>query len=138
MENKFIIKGYDGKLITVKIEIKLYSVKDFMGQEMSGLAIELKSSGDGNIWEPFGTISKSFGEYIGMKNAVYIDTNNCPYAEELLKYNIAIKTSLTKSSGFCQYPLWILNQDFLDEYGGENYKKYSEEYDKYMASFEEV
>lgn len=48
MENKFVINGFDGKPITVKIEIKLYSVRDFMGQEMSGLAMELKSLGDEN------------------------------------------------------------------------------------------
>lgn len=137
MENKFVINGFDGKPITVKIEIKLYSVRDFMGQEMLGLAMELKFLGDENRWEPFGIISKSFGEYIGMKNAVYIDTNNCPYAEELLEKGIGIKTAFTKSSGFCKYPLWIINKDFLETYGGENYKKYSKEYDEYMARFSE-
>ena len=136
MENKFVINGFDGKPITVKIEIKLYSVKDFMGQEMSGLAIELHSLSKEKRWEPFGIISKSFGEYIGIKNAVYIDTNNCPYAEELLEKGLAVKTSFTKSSGFCKYPLWVISSEFLETYGGDNYKKYSDEYDKYMESFD--
>lgn len=137
MGNKFVIKGFDGNPITVKIEIKLYSVKDFMGQEMSGLAIELKSLEAENRWVPFGIISKSFGEYISIKNAVYIDTNNCPYAEELLDKSIGIKTAFTKSSGFCKYPLWIIDKDFLEAYGGENYQKYSREYDDYMTRFTE-
>ena len=136
MENKFVINGFNGESVTVKINVRLYAVKDFMGKDMCGLALELLSLSDKNIWEPYGTISKNFGEYIGLKNAVYIDTNNCPYSEELLEKGIAMKTHLTKSSGFCQYPLWVINPDFLNEHGGENYKKYSKEYDEYMASFE--
>ena len=138
MENKFVINGFDGKPITVKVNINLYSVKDFMGKKMLGLAVELQSLNSQNLWEPFATISKSFGEYIGIKNAVYIDTNNCPYAEELLEKGLGVKTSFTKSSGFCIYPLWIINSKFLEAHGGKKYREYSEEYDKYMASFEEV
>lgn len=135
MENKFEIKLFDGEPITVKLEVKLYSVRDFMGKEMSGLAIELQSLGADNHWNPFGPISKNFGEYIGIKNAVYIDTNNCPYVEELLEKGIAVETGFTKSSGFCLYPLWVFNSEFLEAYGGDKYKKYSKEYDEYMASF---
>lgn len=136
MENEFIIKGYDGNSIKVKVSIELYTVKDFMGKDKSGLALQLLFLDEDKLWKSFGVISKSFGEFIGIKNAVYIDTNNCPYAEELLEKSIAVKTIFTKSSGFCKYPLWILNTDFLEEYGGDNYKKYSEEYDQYMSSFE--
>lgn len=65
----------------------------------------------------------------------YIDTNNCPFALELLKYGFAQDTGLTKKSGFCTYPLWVFNEEFLNEIGSENYKIYSDEYDKYMSSY---
>ena len=129
---KFKIEVLD-KEIELTPEIQLYSVKDFMGKQMQGLAITLVfNNPETNLPEIYGVITKSFGEFIGMKNCAYIDLNNCPYAEQLLKDGIATDTGFTKESGFCKYPLWEFKEDFLKEHGAENYFRYSNEYDQYM------
>lgn len=132
------IHDFKGEEVIVAPKLELYSVYDFMGTEMNGIAIQLytvKSEENPVIDEPYSTLTVSFGEYIGMKNVAYIDTNNCPFALELLKYGFAQDTGLTKKSGFCTYPLWVFNEEFLNEIGSENYKIYSDEYDKYMSSY---
>lgn len=123
--------NYGGKS-KVKPSVELYTVKDFMEKEMPGLAIRLT---DADTLEPFSMLTKSFGEFIGIKNAAYIDTNNCPFASQLLEKGIARDTGLKKISGYCEYPLWIFNKDFLLEHGEENYKKYSNGYDEYMKPY---
>ena len=123
--------NYGGKS-KVKPSVELYAVKDFTGKEMSGLAIRLT---DAETLEPYTMLTKSFGEFIGIKNAAYIDTNNCPFANQLFEKGIARDTGLKKTSGRCEYPLWIFNKDFLLEHGAENYQKYSDAYDEYMNPY---
>ena len=52
---------------------------------------------------------------------------------------VAQDTGLSKNSGFCQYPLWQFNEDFLREIGGANYEEYVRQFDAYMpfSDFEE-
>lgn len=127
------IKIIGDREVEVTPKIQLYSVKDFMGNVLHGLAVNLDwIDPDTNMLEPYGTLTVSFGEYISAKNCAYIDTNNCPFAEQLLKYGIARDTGFTKQSGFCKYPLWEFKEEFLKEHGAENYKYYCDEYDKYM------
>jgi len=105
-------------------------------KKLTGIAIQLymaKSTEDYEVGEPFAKLTVSFGEFISIKNAAYIDTNNCPFADQLLKYGIAKKTGFTKNSGYCSYPLWIFNEDFLKEIGGEEYEWYSSMFDKHIA-----
>ena len=46
----------------------------------------------------------------------YLDTNNVPNAEEFVqKYGIGSPTGLYGQSGFCEYPLYQLNLDRLNE-----------------------
>lgn len=134
---QFNIKDYFGSQITVEPSVELYSVRDFMGKELPGLAVELNEVDSDGIKTPYAMLTTSFGEFISIKNAAYIDTNNCPFAEQLLEQGIAQPTGLTKSSGFCQYPLWIFNEDFLKEHGGESYQKYSNEFDSYINQGDE-
>ena len=134
---QFNIKDYFGSQVTVKPSVELYSVRDFMGKELPGLAVELNEVDSDGIKTPYTMLTTSFGEFISIKNAAYIDTNNCPFAEQLLEQGIAQPTGLTKSSGFCQYPLWIFNEDFLKEHGGESYQKYSDEFDSYINQDDE-
>ena len=129
------IKLFNGKTYTVEPELQFYNVLDFLGRPMLGIAIELclaESTEDFEAGESFAMLTVSFGEFISIKNAAYIDTNNCPFADQLLKYGIAKKTDFTKESGYCSYPLWVFNEDFLKEIGGEKYDAYSIMYDKYM------
>ena len=134
---QFNIKDYFGSQVTVEPSVELYSVRDFMGKELPGLAVELNEVDSDGIKTPYTMLTTSFGEFISIKNAAYIDTNNCPFAEQFLEQGIAQPTGLTKSSGFCQYPLWIFNEDFLKEHGGESYQKYSDEFDSYMNQGDE-
>ena len=62
----------------------------------------------------------------------YIDANNCPFAPQLLTDEIAQDTGYSKISGYCEYPLWVFQEDFLKEIGGEKYEQYSEQFDAYM------
>ena len=57
-------------------------------------------------WSSTQPLTVSFGEFIGLKDSAYIDTNNCRFAQQLLDQGIAVDTGLRKSSGFCEYPLW--------------------------------
>ena len=126
------IKDFYGRELMVQPRLALYSVRDFAGKEMPGLAITLIDVTDSNDPTDYCDLTVSFGEFIGMKNCAYIDLNNCPYAEQLLKDGIATDTGFTKESGFCKYPLWEFKEDFLKEHGAENYFRYSNEYDQYM------
>lgn len=127
------IKSYSGETVSLIPKVALYTVHDFMGKEMPGLAIILEE-GEGM---GFDTLTVSFGEFIGMKNAAYIDINNCPFADQILALGVAENTGFTKNSGFCSYPLWVFKEDFLTECGKENYKKYADAYDAYMRAAEE-
>ena len=134
----FKITDYFGEPVTLRPRVELYSVKDFMGMKRPGLAIVLDEvGGDSGDLEQYAVLTVSFGEFIGMKNCAYIDTNNCPFAEQLLDQGIAEPTGLTKSSGFCEYPLWVFKEEFLQEIGGENYQKYSQAYDQAMGVVED-
>ena len=82
--------------------------------------------------EPYAILTKSFGEFIGLKNSAYIDTNNCYFAQQLLAQGMAKDTGFYKESGFCTYPLWQFEEEFLREIGSKNYERYSEKYDDTM------
>ena len=131
----FKINDLFGRQVVLKPHVELYSVRDFMGQEMPGLAIVLdqvnsKMEDDGQ----YAVLTVSFGEFIGAKNCAYIDTNNCYFAQQLLVQGIAEDTGLSKNSGFCRYPLWHFKEDFLKKIGGAAYEEYSRQYDAYMQS----
>ena len=127
----FTIKDYFGREVVLRPRLELYSVCDFMGEEMPGIAIILD---DDQSNEQYAVLTVSFGEFISLKNSAYIDTNNCPFAPQLLKEGIAQETGFTKNSGFCSYPLWIFTEEFLKEIGAENYKIYDEAYKNYSIS----
>lgn len=111
-----------------------YSVHDFMGKEMHGLAIILfdKNEETGEYDIPYTLATVSFGEFIGIKNSAYVDLNNFPFAVDLVEQGYAEESGFTKESGCCTYPLWIFKEEFLKEIGAEKYKVYSDEYDRYM------
>ncbi len=113
-------------------KLDLIEVKDFMGETHHNLYIGFDYYEDGAKL-PYADFTVSFGEYIGMKNCAYVDTNNCRFATVILKTGIATDTNLTKQSGFWEYPLWIFKPEFLSDIGKEKYEIYSKEYDKYMS-----
>lgn len=139
MNYKNLTINYFGEKLEVQLSIELYNVESGLTQEsLYGLAIQLYSKTiiDGEeLMEPFAMLTKSFGEFISIKNAAYIDINNCPFSAELLSLNIAKDTGLSINSGFCSYPLWQFNEEFLKDIGEENYELYSTEFDKHMQLF---
>ena len=82
--------------------------------------------------EQYAVLTVSFGDFLTLKNCAFIDTNNCPFAPQLLSDEIAQDTGHSKISGYCEYPLWVFKEDFLKEIGGEKYEQYSEQFDAYM------
>lgn len=129
----FQITDCFGERVTLQPRLGLYSVTDFMGQEMPGLAIILDRLGSTpEETEQYAVLTTSFGEFIGAKDCAYIDTNNCYFASQLLEQGFAENTGLTKGSGFCQYPLWHFKEDFLREIGGEVYEQYANCFQSYM------
>ena len=128
----FEIIDFNGKKVELEPRVELYRIYDFMDNELPGLAIALYEIGASNFEEKYAMLTVSFGQFIGPKNCAYIDTHNCYFADQLLRYNIAEPTPLTKKSGFCTCPLWQFNEDFLQEIGGANYQKYIDAYEKYF------
>lgn len=131
---KLQIKDFQGKPVMLYPWVKLYSVQDALGKEkLPGLAVVLNEENpETGELEQYAVLTVSFGEFISIKNAAYIDTNNCYFAEQLLDSGIAEPTALYKNSGYCRYPLWIFTEDFLNEIGGKPYQIYSESFDEYM------
>lgn len=128
-----------GSRVKLQPRVELYSVCDFMGQEMPGLAVVLDEvTGEPDGLEQYATLTVSFGEFIGLRDCAYIDTNNCYFAQQLLDQGIAVDTGLRKSSGFCEYPLWAFKEGFLEEIGGEHYAEYTRCYDAYMRAAAEM
>ncbi len=129
----FIIKGATGTLVELTPEVVLYNSLDYMGKPQFNLGIRLCCKDSGAL-EPYANLTVNFHEFIGMKNCAYIDTNNCPFANEILKTGVARDMGVTKQSGYCTYPLWEFDKKFLQQIGGETYQLYSDKYDEYMEN----
>ena len=114
----FEIKDYFETPVILEPRVELYTVYDFMADEK----------------EQFAILTKSFEEFIGLKNSAYVDINNCPFAPQLLNRGFAKDTGLYKESGFCSYPLWTFDETVLKETGGEKYERYARAYDEYLES----
>lgn len=127
----FTIKGATGTLVELTPEVVLYNSLDYMGKPQFNLGIRLYCKDAGGL-EPYANFTVNFHEFIGMKNCAYIDTNNCPFANEILKTGIARDTGLIKQSGYCTYPLQEFDKKFLEQIGGETYQLYSDKYDENM------
>lgn len=127
----FVVRGVTGTLVELTPEVVLYNSIDYMGKPQFNLGIRLYCKDSGSL-EPYANLTVNFHEFIGMKNCAYIDTNNCPFANEILKTGIARDMGVTKQSGYCTYPLWEFDKKFLQQIGGETYQLYSDKYDENM------
>lgn len=127
------IKNIVGNEVKLIPELVLFVVPDFMGEKQHNIGMNLYVEDEDGL-EPYTTLTVNFGEFIGVKDCAYIDTNNCYFAEQLLEQGIATDTGFTKQSGFCIYPLWKFDTEFLKEVDEKLYSLYSEEFDAYMES----
>jgi len=123
-------KDFLGREVEAIPKLFLYEVKDFKGDKITIPGIQLYTREEDGLL-PYATFTKSFGEFIGVKNSAYIDTNNCPFAPQILESGIAKDTGFTKHSGMCIYPLWVFDEDFLRDIGPDEYERYSHEFDEY-------
>ena len=65
---------------------------------------------------PLAVITVNLGDLL-KRNMAYIDTNNCPWAENFLVDNdFGLPTGEYKVSGFCIYPLYQLDLERISKY----------------------
>ena len=100
------IKDFFGEEVTLQPRLELYSVTDFMGKEMPGLAVVLDQLGRTpeeteqyavltvSFGEFIRVLTVSFGEFIRVKNSAYIDTNNCYFAQQILEQGVPLLPAL--------------------------------------------
>ena len=133
MQTKFTVSGFNDEKFEITPQLLLKEVTDFMGERMHNISISFTHLEDGAEM-PFANFTLNFGEFLGMKNSAYVDTNICWFSDEILETGIAEDTGLTKISGLCKYPLWSFKEEFLKAVDKVVYQKYSDEYDGYMKS----
>lgn len=70
---------------------------------------------DFDCYMPYATLTVNFKKL--PENMVYLDTNNCPWAEDIVEeLNLGEPTDCFEFSGFCVYPQYRLNIDKIKEY----------------------
>lgn len=103
-------------MFTDELEFKLgfYSQYDYLDREGMGIAIRAYKDN-----EPYAIITvnvpNALGicETISIKNCAYVDTNNFPFVTELIEKGIAVDTGFKRHSGFCEYPLYQFDEEWL-------------------------
>lgn len=99
---------------SVKTDFGTYDVLAFRctyADKRNILALLLNDAKDGS---PFATISVNLeDEYmIGDTCYTFLDTNNCPWAEDfIISNNLGEPTDIYGYSGFCKYPLYKIDID---------------------------
>ena len=64
---------------------------------------------------PFAIITVNLDCYGASDDMAYVDTNNCPWAEEFIKENkLGEHTGTYGKSGFCTYPLYRFDLKALE------------------------
>lgn len=132
MRNFKIIDSF-GDAVRVEVELFLCNTYDFMGNKMPGLGIQLYDIDEDGYRGLYATLTQNFGEFLSARDCAYIDTNNCSFARQLLEMGFCKDTGFTKESGFCSYPLWKFDRDFLKEIDVNGvYSTYEKKFEEYM------
>jgi len=94
MNKKYELNAWWGKKYKLSIVRHTYAYDN-------SLAIELVDKG-----EPFAMLSVCIPEYPHTnENCIFVDTNNCSWAEEFIESNgLGKPTGMYAMSGFCCYP----------------------------------
>lgn len=72
---------------------------------------------------PFATLTRNLAPRGTARNVTAVDTNNCPWAESLIKrLKIGTPTGNYVRSGFCMYPLYAFDTDRIAAYTGKEWK----------------
>jgi hypothetical protein len=103
-----VITEFDEFDVTVEVGRYFYG---------DNIALKLFTENEG-IRELFAIITVNLADYgILGQNKAFIDTNNCPWAEDFLKENgLGEPTGGYGTSGYCRYPLYNI---FVNKIKGE-------------------
>lgn len=93
--------------------------------------------------EPYAVITKNFGSDIGNDTVMpmycaFVDTNNCENIVSQLEQQGKIKpytrfgSGVVMESGFCEYPLYEFDSEWLKEMDPEGMTKYKMMYQKHF------
>ena len=103
-----------GQTYELKMSVSTY-------RNNGNLAIQLFNKNtdyDEPFWEPFATLTTNTERKLDDECLAIIDTNNCPWAEELIeKYQLGEDTELFEVSGFCVYPIYRMNKSAFEWFG---------------------
>lgn len=94
---------------------KEYIVTVKAGRYMGGgLAITMDyEDEDYHCCMPFATLTVNLGDRL-KENQAYLDTNNCPWAEDFVTDNkLGHDTGAVGFSGFCMYPLYEFDMEAI-------------------------
>lgn len=111
--SKVIKLNYVGEDFNLYIVLNKYATTD-------NLYVGLVSE-DGGL---FGDVTVNLMPIKGKmkKNYGFVDVNNLPYLEELIRrYKLGKKTNQCVQSGFVNYPLYEFNLDVLEQYVKKDY-----------------
>lgn len=99
-----------GETVPVTLQVKKY----YDG----GLCINLIDQTEG--YHPvFCRLTVSLGQVpdVDMSDSAFLDTNDCPWAEEFVtKLGIAVPSGITQQSGHWIYPLYYFNLEEINKY----------------------
>lgn len=68
---------------------------------------------------PFCRLTTNLGPVseVDMSDSAFIDTNNCPWAEDFLtNLEVAVPSGILQQSGYCTYPLYYFNMNEIRKY----------------------
>ena len=96
-----------GKKYKVTVEKATYAENGNLALKMRGFD---KKYG---LWEPFATLTVNLSKKLPA-NRAYVDTNNCPWAEEFIEENgLGEFCGSFGFSGYCMYPLYEFDMEVL-------------------------
>lgn len=142
MSNKveFEANLLDKKTIIIP-ELELYIADDILTNKTRyNIAIQLYSRSEEGL-NPLSVLTTNLGEFVSVKNAAYIDTNNngANVIDWLIKNGFGQATQFTKHSGFCEYPLFVFNEELLKKIDyNNNYEKYEKLFIDYYKTFDGI
>lgn len=80
--------------------------------EDNSIAVEIYNRWDG----PIARVTTCLCDRSLAEDEAYVDTNNCPWAVELLEENgFAERTGRTRRSGYCEYPAMKFDRSKMAE-----------------------
>lgn len=79
-------------------------------RDNNSLAVLLTCTDEDCYGEPFAVLTVNLCDGMANEEYAYVDTNNCPWAEEFIKENnLGTPTGLMGYSGYCSYPLYLFS-----------------------------